>query len=209
MKKLILLLSISFIGFQAFSQHTWFDAEFSTEIVNNLELSVAPELRFKEEFELNEYFLQTALEYQFNKYFSLAAGYRYGYNINGDDEHQSFGRFHLDAKTNVKWNNLQPKFRLRFTNADDFSDENENVNYLRYKFELEYKIKKLDLEPYVLAEWYHDLDAKEISKSRYESGVMYKLNKHHKIGAYYRLNHYLNSDKNNRNIIGISYKFKL
>nr|WP_319264885.1 DUF2490 domain-containing protein [uncultured Draconibacterium sp.] len=209
MKKLILLLSISFIGFQAFSQRTWFDAEFSTEIVNNLELSVAPELRFKEEFELNEYFLQTALEYQFNKYFSLAAGYRYGYNINGDDEHQSFGRFNLDAKTNVKWNNLQPKFRLRFTNADDFSDENENVNYLRYKFELEYKIKKLDLEPYVLAEWYHDLDLKEISKSRYESGMMYKINKHHKIGVYYRLNHYLNSDKNNRNIVGLSYKFKL
>lgn len=209
MKKLILLLSISFIGFQAFSQRTWFDAEFSTEIVNNLELSVAPELRFKEEFELKEYFLQTALEYKFNKYFSLAAGYRFGYNINGDDEHESFGRFHFDAKTDVKWNNFQPKFRLRFTNADDFSDENENVNYLRYKVELEYKIKKLDLEPYVLTEWYQDLDAKEFSKLRFESGMMYKINKHHKIGVYYRLNHYLNSDKDNRNIVGLSYKFKL
>lgn len=209
MKKLILLFSISFIGFQAFSQRTWFDAEFSTEIVNNLELSVAPELRFKEEFELKEYFLQTALEYKFNKYFSLAAGYRFGYNINGDDEHESFGRFHFDAKTDVKWNNFQPKFRLRFTNADDFSDENENVNYLRYKVELEYKIKKLDLEPYVLTEWYQDLDAKEFSKLRFESGMMYKINKHHKIGVYYRLNHYLNSDKDNRNIVGLSYKFKL
>lgn len=209
MKKLILLLSISFIGFQAFSQRTWFDAEFSTEIVNNLELSVAPELRFKEEFELKEYFLQTALEYKFNKYFSLAAGYRFGYNINGDDEHESFGRFHFDAKTDVKWNNFQPKFRLRFTNADDFSDENENVNYLRYKVELEYKIKKFDLEPYVLTEWYQDLDAKEFSKLRFESGMMYKINKHHKIGVYYRLNHYLNSDKDNRNIVGLSYKFKL
>ena len=179
------------------------------EIVKNLEFSVSPNVRFKEDFELNEYFLQTGLEYKFNKYLKLGAGYRFGYNINGDDEHESFGRFHVDAKTGVKWNNLTPKFRLRFTNSDDFSEDNEITNYLRYRFELEYKIKKLDLEPYVLTEFYHDLDARDFSKSRYEGGLEYKLNKHHKIGAYYRVNHYLNSDKSNRNIIGLSYKFSL
>ncbi len=209
MKKLFLSISLALLFSQAFSQRTWFDAEFSTEIVKDLEFSVSPEIRFKENFELNEYFLQTALEYKFHKYFSLGAGYRYGYNINGDDEHESFGRFNVDAKTGFKWKNFKPKFRLRFTNADDFADENEATNYLRYKFLLEYKIKKLDLEPYIATEWYHDLDAGEFSKQRLEGGLMYKVNKHHKIGAYYRVNKYLNSTKDNKNIIGLSYKFSL
>ncbi|MDX8338969.1 DUF2490 domain-containing protein [Draconibacterium sp. IB214405] len=208
MKKLLLLLGIVFTVQLAFAQRTWFDAELSGKIVKRLEFSVSPNVRFKEDFELNEYFLQTGLEYKFSKYLRLGAGYRFGYNINGE-EHESFGRFNLDAKTGVEWKNFSPKFRLRFTNADDFSEDNEITNYLRYRFKLEYKIKKLDLEPYILTEWYHDIDAGEFSKSRYEAGLEYKLNKHNKIGACYRVNHYLNSDKNNRNIIGLSYKFSL
>lgn len=209
MKKLFFSISITLIFYQAFSQHTWFDADFSTEIAKDLEFSLSPEIRFKDNFELNEYFLQTGMEYKFSKYFKLGAGYRFGYNINGDDEHKSFGRFHVDAKTGFKWKNFNPKFRLRFTNADDFADENEATNYLRYKLELEYKIKKLNLEPYLLNEWYHDLEAKEFSKSRFEGGLKYKINKHHKIGAYYRVNNYLNRTKDNRNILGLSYKFSL
>ena len=209
MKKIISVLSVTLAFLQAFSQDTWFETEFSTKISKDLEFSLTPELRFKDNFELNEYFLQTGLEYKFSKYFKLGAGYRFGYNINGDDEHESFGRFNVDAKTGFKWKNFNPKFRLRFTNDDDFADDNEATNYLRYKLELDYKIKKLNLEPYLLNEWYHDLEAKEFSKSRFESGIMYKINKHNKIGAYYRVNNYLNSTKDNKNILGLSYKFSL
>ena len=209
MKKIISVLSVTLAFLQAFSQDTWFETEFSTKISKDLEFSLTPEIRFKDNFELNEYLLQTGLEYKFSKYFKLGAGYRFGYNINGDDEHESFGRFNVDAKTGFKWKNFNPKFRLRFTNDDDFADDNEAANYLRYKLELDYKIKKLNLEPYLLNEWYHDLEAKEFSKSRFEGGIMYKINKHNKIGAYYRVNNYLNSTKDNKNILGLSYKFSL
>ncbi|WP_321372475.1 DUF2490 domain-containing protein [uncultured Draconibacterium sp.] len=209
MKKLVLTLGLTFVFLQAFSQRTWFETEFTAEIADNLEFAVSPEIRFKEGFELKEYFLQAGIEYKFSKYFRLGAGYRFGYNINKDDEHESFGRFNIDAKTGFKWNRFNPKFRLRYTNADDFADDNETKNYLRYRLELEYSIKKLDLEPYILNEWYHELDAKEFNKSRIEVGLMYKLNKHHKIGAYYRVNKYLKSDKDDRSIIGVSYKFSL
>ncbi len=209
MKKLFLFSILTIVTAHAFSQRTWFTAEFSTDIVKNLELSVSPEVRFKEEFELKEYFIQPALEYKFNKYFRLGAGYRFGYNINGDDEHESFGRFHIDAKTGFKWKKFSPKFRLRYSNADDFTDDNDVANYLRYKLELEYNIKKFDLQPYILNEWYQDLKEKEFGKSRFEVGAMYKINKHHKIGAYYRTNNYLNSNKETRKIIGVSYKFSL
>ena len=106
MKKIILVLSVTLAFFQAFSQDTWFETEFSTKISKDLEFSLTPEIRFKDNFELNEYLLQTGLEYKFSKYFKLGAGYRFGYNINGDDEHESFGRFNVDAKTGFKMEKL-------------------------------------------------------------------------------------------------------
>lgn len=192
-----------------FAQHTWIEADFSTDIWKKLELSVSPQVRFKEGFELNEYFIESGLEYEFHKYFQLGAGYRFGFNINKKGKHESFGRFHVDAKTEYKVKNFNPKFRLRYTNADDFGDDNEAINYLRYKLELEYGLKKLNMEPYILYEWYQDLHAKDFIKTRFESGIVQKINKHHKVGAYFRNNNYLNSEKESINIIGVLYKFSL
>lgn len=207
MKKIFLIGFLLLSTAHIFAQHLWIETKFSTKLSKKLELSVDPELRFNEDFELNEYFIQPAIEYKFHKYFRLGAGYRFGFNVNKNDEHESFGRFHVDAKTGFKWKNFNPKFRLRFTNADDFSDDNAPTNYLRYKLKLEYNIRKLNLEPYIMNEWYQDLDEKEFSKSRFESGLMYKVNKHHKIGAYFRTNNYLNSNKDTKKIIGLSYKY--
>lgn len=202
---LIMLLSIPVLA-----QYTWIETEFSTKLAKKLEISVSPEVRFKESLELKEYFIQPALEYKFHKYFRLAAGYRFGYNINKKDEHEAFGRFHIDAKTGYKWNGFHTKFRLRFSNEDDFSDDDEETtNFLRYKLGIEYNIKKADLEPYLSYEWYQDMDKNKLTKAHFEGGLMYKINKHHKIGAYYRANFYADSDKDTKNILGISYKFDL
>ncbi len=209
MKKIGLLGLLACVFAGAFGQRTWIEADVSTHITKKLQIALSPEVRFKEGLDLKEYFLESSLEYSFNKYFEIGAGYRFGYNINKKDEHESFGRFHLDAKASTDWNNFTPKFRLRYTNADDFADDNETITYLRYKLGLAYKIKKIKTSPYVVYEWYQDLDAHEISKARFEGGFQYKINKHHKVGLYYRTNKYLTDDKDTRNIIGVSYKLKI
>lgn len=210
MKLFITTLFFLTLTLTAFSQRTWIETEVTKELGKKFELSVSPQARFRENLDLKEYFIETSLEYKFHEYLQLAAGYRFGYDINKKQEHLGFGRIQLDAKTGFEWNNLQPKFRLRYTNADDFGDNGyDAVHYLRYKFELEYNIKKINTEPYVLYELYHDLQNKGLGKTRLESGLVYRINKKHRVGAYYRLNDYLNIEKTSIHIIGILYKLKL
>ena len=61
MKKTSLALLSFVFSLPLFSQRTWLEADISAKIINNLELSVAPEIRFKEKLELNEYFFDTGI----------------------------------------------------------------------------------------------------------------------------------------------------
>jgi len=209
MTKIITLILLLFWTAASFSQRTWIKAEVAKEIVNKLELSVSPQVRFLEKFELDEYFFDTNLEYKISKHIDIGAGYRLGNNINKKGETESFGRYNLDLKTDYSINRFHPRFRVRFTNADDFGDENDNIKYLRYRIELEYNIKKSNLEPYVLYELYHNLQKNKLRKGRFESGLMYKINKHHRINAFFRLHDYLKSNRESIIILGLSYKLDL
>lgn len=211
MKKVIVnLLILLATASVAQAQRTWFDFEISKSLNKKLEIALAPEIRFKENFELHEYFFEPKIEYKFNKYFALGANYRFGNNPDKDGNAQWFGRYSLDAKTGYDWKKLEAQFRLRYANSDDFSDdEDERTNYLRFKFQLEYDFKKLDLKPYVAYELYRNLTEGDFTKARWESGLEYKINKHHRVGAYFRLNDYLVDDEESIKIIGLSYKFKL
>lgn len=191
------------------AQRTWFEIEVEKDIGDNLEVSFSPEVRLKEGMELNEYFFEPAVRYDFNDYFSLGANYRFGNNLTNDGKSQWFGRYAFDARTGYEWERLTARFRVRFSNFEDFGDdEDENEKYLRFRFKLDYEIKKIDLTPYFLLEFYRNLALKEFRKTRWESGIEYKINKHHEVGIYYRLNDYT-YDKESISIIGLTYKLSL
>ncbi len=210
MRRIVIIGILGLLTLQMNAQRTWIETDFSAKITENFEFTLSPELRFNEGWDLKEYFIEPSLEYSINKYLKFSGGYRLGYNINKKDEREGFGRFRLDAKTGLKWMNFRPKFRIRYTNGDDFTDDDdEETEYLRYKFSLGYKLDKIKTEPYVAYEWYRDLEAQEFNKARFEAGFLYKLNNHHKVGAYYRTNNYLVKNKETVKIIGISYKFSL
>lgn len=209
MKKAYLILAILFAVYEvSVAQRSYFEFKLSKEIFKDFELSIQPQIRFSEGFNLKKYFADLEADYEFNKYFSAGATYRFGTNITKNDNIEFFGRFAIDAKTGFKWHHFEPKFRLRYTNEnDDFSDDDEeNANFLRYKIELEYHVKKLDLSPYIYTEFYQNLTENNWDKIRYEGGLDYKINKHNKIGAFYRIN---TTGKDPVQIIGISYKLKL
>jgi hypothetical protein len=199
-----------FLSIVANAQRTYFETDISKEIFKNFEISLSPQVRFKEGFELKQYFFDAGVEYKLNKYFSVGTSYRLGTNITKNDNKEYFGRFAFDAKTKVKWKNFEPKFRLRYTNLnEDFaSNDSDKYSYLRYKFELEYKIKKLDLNPYIYAELFQNLSESSLNGTRYEGGLMYKISKHHYIGAYYRMN-YKSGNNEHLNVFGLTYKLKL
>lgn len=206
---LFMMMALLFCGTVANAQRTWFEFEISKSLTKKLEIALAPEIRFKEGFEMQEYFFEPKIEYSFNKYFSLGANYRFGNNPNKDGDAQWFGRYGFDAKTGYDWKKLEAEFRLRYTNYDDFEDEdNDPVQNMRFKFKFDYDIDKMDLKPYFAYELYRNLAENEFTKARWETGLQYKINKHHRVGAYFRLNDYLQSDTESVKIIGLSYKFK-
>lgn len=210
MKQYPFILFIAFVlSFSAKAQQTWFEFDISKKIAKNLELTIAPEFRFQEKLELKEYFMDAGLDYKIYKYISLGAGYRLGNNIKNSGKTNTFGRFAFDAKTQYEWNNFESQLRFRFTNSDDFADdENDKTNYLRMRLKFDYSIKKFNLKPYLAYEIYRDIDEKDFTKARLETGLMYKINKHHRVGAYFRTNNYLTKDKS-VNIIGLAYQLKL
>lgn len=208
MRKSIFLVVFMMAFFTvALARQTWVETTISKEAGKKLEFFIAPQIRFDKGFSTDEYFLDAGMEYKLNKYFKLGTQYRLGNKMNKNNEAEAFGRFAIDAKTGFKWNNFEPGFRLRFTNSDDF-EEDEKENYLRYKFGLEYHWKKLNLKPYVAFEIYRNLTENDFDKRRYETGIMYKINKHHQIGSYLRINENLNKNKS-VSVIGVSYKLNL
>jgi len=187
-------------------QRTWFEFGISKSLNEKLKVSLDPEIRFKEGFELNEYFIEPGLEYEFFKFLSLGGSYRIGNNLKKDGSAQWYGRYSLEVKSEYDWKQLEAQIRIRYTNYDDLIGENsDKVNYLRFKLKLEYDIEKLKLKPYGVYEIYRNLHENDFTKARWEAGLEYKINKHNDVGAYFRLNDYL-TDKESVKIIGVFYK---
>ena len=204
---LITVIAILISSTVVMGQRTWFEFGISKSISDKLKINIDPEVRFKEGFNLNEYFIEPGLEYEFSKFFSLGGSYRIGNNLKKDGSAQWFGRYALDAKSEYDWKRLETQLRIRYTNYDDLIGENsDKVNYLRFKLKLEYAIKNLELKPYGVYEIYRNLQVSEFTKARWEFGAEYKISKHHAVGAYFRLNDYLD-DVDLVKIIGIVYKF--
>lgn len=211
MKKYIAAFFI-ILGFlqPVFAQRTYLETEVSGEIFKNFELILSPQVRFREGFDLKEYFVETGAEYKFNRYFSAATSYRLGTNVSKDGESTNFGRFALDARTSIKLNKFEPKFRLRYTNQnEDFSNVSDTkYNFLRYKLGFEYDISESHFKPYIYGEFFQNLTETGINGIRFEGGINYKINKHNLVGAYYRLNSEISSGKC-FDVIGLTWKLKL
>jgi predicted porin len=209
-KKVHFLFICLFISLTGLSQKLWMETEVTGEILKNLEISLSPQVRFEEKMDLYEYFFDTGLEYDFNKYFSAGTVYRLGNSMTKKGKTETFHRFVLDAKTKYEfWKKLEVQLRLRYTNESDFGIEtNENEYYVRTRLKVEYAIKKLNLIPYAACEIYRNVSDDEFDKSRYEAGLKYKLTKKHRIGTFYRIHDSLVDDQTTH-ILGIKYKLKL
>ncbi|SHE45619.1 Protein of unknown function [Mariniphaga anaerophila] len=210
MKRITLtLLTVVFFCAGAFSQRIWLETAVSAKVVKNLEVSLSPQMRFKEEQGLDQYFFDTGLEYKFNKFLAAGASYRLGNNITGKGNTKSFGRFAVDAKTGYDWKKSEIQFRLRYTNANDFDSDNQKEDNLRFRLKYEYNIKKLNLKPAIICELYRNMDAREFNKARYEAGLDYKISKTHRVGTFFRVHDYLTEKNKSIQIIGLTYKLKL
>ncbi|MBN1819158.1 MAG: DUF2490 domain-containing protein [Prolixibacteraceae bacterium] len=209
-KKLIILFLIILVVNQVQAKTknfgTWVEAEFSKKIFKKLEFSFKPEVRFQDDFSVDEYMFDGQLTLKAAKFLRLAGAYRYNIDVRNKGN-ETYHRFAFDVLAKKDWNRLEGSFRTRFTDYTEFGEENSKSNFLRYQLKFEYDLKNCKLRPYTSYELFHDLTEKEINKGRFTLGGSYKLTNNSRIELCYHLQSYFL--ENSVNIIGVSYKIEL
>lgn len=80
---------------------------------------------------------------------------------------------------------------------------------LRSRLAVSYDIKKCPFEPFAEIEVYNELDNNfAFNKVRYTIGTEYKINKEHKVKAYYRYQDYADVDEVSGHVFGFGYAFE-
>ena len=201
---LVLFLCFFFSGFSQSNFGTWVEIEISKKIVKDVDFSFIPEVRFNNDFSVDEYILEGKVNYEPFKFFEIGGAYRYNTEIKNKGNEVSHSAV-LDLTGKTGFERFDASLRARFTNDAD-GDELRTF-YFRPRAKISYNIKGSKLEPYVNYELFINLRENDLYKQRFDIGVQRKLGNFHRIGFYYRLQDYLN-DKTSLNILGIDYRFK-
>lgn len=183
---------------------TRYEINLSLEPLKKLDLSLSPEVRLDESFEISKYMLETKLSYKPLKGLSLGGSYRFVINPRTDRATEYLHRFALYTSYKKKIQRFEPSLRIKYTN---YTEDMSLGEFLRYRAKLEYDIKGIKLTPLLSAEAFHELSANQIYKMRYGIGAEYKFNKHSSLGLKYMLDYYL-QDYYNKHIIKLGYTYK-
>lgn len=200
----LLLFSTTFAKDQKFG--TWIEFEISKEFFKKWEVSFIPEVRFEDNFALDEYILEGKLSYDPFKFLGFAAAYRYNTNIKKSGN-VGLSSAVFDINGSTEFDRFKGSLRARITNDPDDGDIPWETFYFRPRAKLEYNIKGNKIEPFASYELFMNLRVGETYKQRFDIGFTRKLGDFHRIGLYYRLQDYF-TEKGSINILGIDYRFK-
>lgn len=212
-KKYIITLMIIGFVLPNYAQTTVndFQGRTSAEIVfkpiKKLSINFSPEIRFDEDFSIDNYHLQLEAEYKLSKVFKAGARYRLVINPREVKDTEYSSRYGLFLKFKKKFNDFSPFLRLSYTNDADEDFETERSNYLRYKAGVKYDIPKCKITPSIGLEAFQELSGDGLYKMRYFAGADYKINKRNSIGLDYKFDYYRTAYYN-KHIVSLTYKFK-
>ena len=99
----IVLFLTTMVSAQENSWSTWTGLELSKSINKKLEVSLSPEIRFSDQFKLDEYFIEASLQYKLLKFLEIGGNYRFLVNERETKSTEYFHRFALDAKGKYKY----------------------------------------------------------------------------------------------------------
>lgn len=209
----LLLMSLSLATYKACSaQHDNMSNEYRTsfqlkyKIIDPIKISIEPEVRFDEDFSVDESMISTALEYSPLKLCSLGTEYRFIRNERKKKEAEYLHRFAIYSDFSKKIYRFQPELKIMYTNYSE--DEPTNENYLRTKFTIEYNIPKIKINPYIGYESYYLLNEKTFYKNRYMTGLDIRLFKKNRVKLTYKFDDHLKEYKY-KNIFELNYMIKL
>jgi len=215
------ILSILFIGSSTLliAQSTsdaksWIGIKTKFQISEKLHNSIGLQYRSKSDFkELDKYFFENNIEYDFSKEFSLEVGLRIGKNNDTSGGQQGIEnqyRVHTDLNYNKRFGNVKFKSRVRYQLSNEFGSTNPSSKYLRFKNGIEFHIDNWNYDPEFLIEPFlsvGDNTFSEVKKRRNGAQTDLSFGEHKLKVAYF----YMTATQfiERHHIIGLFYKFKL
>lgn len=215
------ILSILFIGSSTLliAQSTseaksWIGIKTKFQISEKLYNSIGLQHRSKSDFkELDKYFFENNVEYDFSKELSLEVGLRIGKNNDTSGGQQGIEnqyRVHTDLNYNKRFGNVKFKSRVRYQLSNEFGSTNPSSKYLRFKNGIEFRIDNWNYDPEFLIEPFlsvGDPNFSGVKKWRYGAQTDLSFGEHKLKVAYF----YMTATQfiERHHIIGLFYKFKL
>lgn len=193
MKRILLHLLVllpSLAAAQVKDLQSWTGLQLNVNLPKKFTASLAGQLRMENNLrQVNQIWGEAALNRDFNKYFSLAAGYRYKW---GSDRNTH--RFFVDATGSLTFD-LEDigldKYKLRASLRMRFQDEVENIPpadwTVRPKVKLALERKKWKFTPWIAWEGYYSrrIYGWDQSRLRGFAGVDFNLPKRFELKAFY------------------------
>jgi hypothetical protein len=158
---------------------------------------------------------EIALEYGKNWY-SFGTAYRFANETHPKRDIDYGHRFSLQfsAEATVKRFTLsmRNKFQSEYFNLSSSESGKIPRTHYRNRVKIEYNVKGIPIEPFCYYEFYYRLNShsqNSIEKSKFSSGLSYKINKKNKLGISYIYYYSPFRDKANRNILSVTYGLKI
>lgn len=174
------------------------------DVIDDLEISFSPEIRFEDNFSVDKYLLELGLDYKVKDYLKLSSAYRYLVNKRETKSTEYSHNYSFSATGSYDFNRFTSSLRVRYSN--DADDETVDEQFLRYKASLKYDIPKCKFTPSVAIELFQGVGGDSyIYKTRYSTGVKYKLLKNNYLQLAYKFDLY-KAEYVNKHIVSIGYK---
>lgn len=182
----------------------WSGAELSYVITNDMEFSLAQEVRFDNNISsFAQSVTDFGLSYDIFKFLSVKAAYRYR-SYSSYSRHELYG----NISTGFDWGDFEFSYRFRYHRK--YSELTDSPEQYRNKFEIEYKYDR-NLDPFISADFFYSSlgeDQGKVYKARYSIGSKIELTRYSDIELCYMFEDMLHSDKT-CSIFGINWSYKL
>ncbi len=215
---LLLTLFLSCLKAQQRDFQVWPSVGLNIEIVNNLELEIEEEVRFRENATLlDKQVNDLSLNYRFNRYFKAGINYRLEAQWKNVDDYKWRNGFSGDLSLRLQPARFSLAYRLRLQSAKVECSRNETAfsgNYRhRHKIEAEYDIQGVPLVPFASGELFIEQKTgagAEASAIRIWIGLEYRYRKSHRFYLRYGIDHeYNQADPLTAYILAFGYSLHL
>lgn len=190
----------------------WLSAEFRAELVDDLNLTVGPELRFNERMSrLDEILPGLDLSYEPLKFLKLGTGYRFEANRRNNGDFRFGHRVQAEVTASYEVSLLEFAYRLRYEHTVARKDGEALLSdELRQRLGVEIDAHDI-VRPFADVEVYAELRRTPVALETYRltTGLALRLDDH-RVEVFYRYKHAIDAPAEPVvHILGLGYRFKL